>query len=55
MTPPHVQSAWEFKEERVRVAELAASCTRLSKKKVYLVIIKIKEEEEEEEERNGKN
>ena len=29
LTPSHVQSAWEFKEEKVRAAELVAYCNYL--------------------------
>ena len=33
LAPPHVQSAWGSREERIRVARLAAYCNYFSKKK----------------------
>ena len=33
LAPPHVQSAWGSREERIRVVGLAACCNYFSKKK----------------------
>ena len=37
LVPPHAQSAWGFKGERVRVAGLAACCNYFSKKKKIII------------------
>ena len=34
LIPPHVQSAWRFKGERVRTAGLTTCCNYFSKKKI---------------------
>ena len=39
LAPPHVQSAWGFRGERVGVTGLAACCNYLSKKKKYCFLI----------------
>ena len=35
LAPPHAQSAWGSRGERVRVARLAICCNYLSKKKLF--------------------
>ena len=37
LAPPHVQSAWEFRRERIRVAGLAACCNYFQK--IYICIL----------------
>ena len=41
LAPPHAQSAWEFRGERVRAVGLAACCNYFSKKKKHCNVILI--------------
>ena len=40
LAPPHAQSAWGFRRERVRAAGLAADCNYLSKKRKLIYVSK---------------
>ena len=39
LIPPHVQSAWRFRGERVRIAGLTTCCNYFSKKKKLCKIV----------------
>ena len=56
MAPPHAQSAWGFREERVRATRLATCCNYFSKKndilRIIIIIISRKKKKERKKKRN---